>query len=51
MRIPGFEPEQQAWEACIITTRSYPQNSRGLNIMFIFKLCYDRNITDIKKQS
>ena len=25
MRIPGFEPEQVAWEATIITTRSYPQ--------------------------
>ncbi len=33
MRIPGFEPEQVAWEATIITTRSYPQplnNSRIL---------------------
>ena len=25
MRIPGFEPGQVAWEATIITTRSYPQ--------------------------
>ena len=29
MRIPGFEPEQVAWEATIITTRSYPQVNEG----------------------
>ena len=29
MRISGFEPEQVAWEATIITTRSYPQTVGG----------------------
>ena len=35
MRIPGFEPGLLAWEANIITTRSYPHVKNELNIILI----------------
>ena len=40
MRIPGFEPEQVAWEATILTTRSYPhqQEENQVSILILFVL-------------
>ena len=34
MRIPGIEPGREAWEATIITTRSYPHQQEKNQVIF-----------------
>ena len=43
MRVPGFEPEHLAWEAKIITTRSYPQQRREDGLPFI-EICEKKEL-------